>query len=142
MGNSIFKVGMKWGFSCTAISQVHCRYRESGKTSNLQWLKIINQYYRIATLSQIAADFNVGASTSDSVRKIQRNIIDMDFLAKSPLLYPCWLEDTKLCVSLGPTITNIGMLMTRNMLPGLTSLVSNYIEQMDIYGYEDNLMNS
>ncbi|GFX22781.1 HTH_Tnp_Tc3_2 domain-containing protein [Trichonephila clavipes] len=34
---------------------------------------------RRATLPQIAADFNVGPSTSVTLRAIQRNIFDMDF---------------------------------------------------------------
>jgi hypothetical protein len=31
--------------------------------------------------------------------------------------------------------------MSENMLPGLTSLVSNCFERMDVYGYGNNLMN-
>ena len=31
--------------------------------------------------------------------------------------------------------------MTGNVLSGLTSLVSNCIQGMDVYGYGDNLMN-
>ena len=56
-------------------------------------------------------------------------------------MYPCWLQDTKLYASHGPINTDIGLLMTENMLRGPMSLVSNYIKRMDVYGYGDNLMN-
>ena len=36
-GHSISEVTMHWGFSHMTISQVHHEYRESGKTSNLQY---------------------------------------------------------------------------------------------------------
>ncbi|GBM38990.1 hypothetical protein AVEN_70176-1 [Araneus ventricosus] len=86
MGHSITEVAMKFGFSRTTISRVYRDNRESGKTSNLRHRcgqkKIIQErdqrrltriikHDRRATLPQIAADFNDGASTSVSVRTIQ-----------------------------------------------------------------------
>ena len=50
------------------------------------------------------------------------------FRAEGPLVYPYWLHDTKLYASPGHINTNIVLLMTGIMLPGLTSLVSNCIE--------------
>ncbi|GFW71427.1 transposable element Tcb1 transposase [Trichonephila clavipes] len=41
----------------------------------------------------------------------------------------------------GPVNTDVGLLTTGNTLSGLTSLVSNGIELMDVYGYGDNHMN-
>ena len=41
---------------------------------------------------------------------------------------------------LGPSIPTLE-LMTGKMFPGLTSLISNCIERMDVYRYGDNLMN-
>ncbi|GFV32116.1 DDE_3 domain-containing protein [Trichonephila clavipes] len=42
-----------------------------------------------------------------------------------------------------PLLVNndVGVLRTAHKLPGLTSLVSNLIELMDVYGYGNNLMN-
>ncbi|GBL77639.1 hypothetical protein AVEN_152878-1 [Araneus ventricosus] len=103
MGHSISEVGVKFGFSCTAISRVYREYRESGKTSNLRHLcgrkKImqeqdqrrltrINKRDRRATLPQIAADLNARPSTSVSVRTIHRNIIDMGFGSRRPTRVP------------------------------------------------------
>ncbi|GBM19148.1 hypothetical protein AVEN_79870-1 [Araneus ventricosus] len=94
MGHSIPEVAMKFVFSRTIISRVYREYRESGKTSNLRhrWcrkkimqerdqrrLTRIIKLDRHATLTQIAAGFNAGPSTSVSVRTIQQNIIDMGF---------------------------------------------------------------
>ena len=36
MGHSFSEVAMRWRFSRTTIPRMHCEYRESGKTSNLQ----------------------------------------------------------------------------------------------------------
>ncbi|GBN51554.1 hypothetical protein AVEN_147220-1 [Araneus ventricosus] len=57
------------------------------------------------------------------------------------LVYRCWLHDTKLYSSPGPDNTTIGLLMTGNTLPGLTSLVSNCIGRMHVYEYGDNIIN-
>ncbi|GBM04121.1 hypothetical protein AVEN_247985-1 [Araneus ventricosus] len=46
-----------------------------------------------------------------------------------------------LYASLGPDNTTIGLLMTGNMLSGLTSLVSNCIGRMHVYEYGDNINN-
>ncbi|GFW90184.1 hypothetical protein TNCV_1790051 [Trichonephila clavipes] len=40
-----------------------------------------------------------------------------------------------------PVKTDIALLMTRNTLRCLISLIFNGIEGMDVYGYGDNLMN-
>ncbi|GBN41510.1 hypothetical protein AVEN_178950-1 [Araneus ventricosus] len=102
MGHSISEIAMKFGFSRTT-SRVYREYRESGKTSNLRHrcgrkkimqerdqrrLTRIIKRDRRATLPQIAADFNAGASTSVSVRTIQRNIIDMSFRSRRPTRVP------------------------------------------------------
>ncbi|GBN18825.1 hypothetical protein AVEN_141948-1 [Araneus ventricosus] len=59
--------------------------------------------------------------------------------AEGPLVYRCWLHYKKLYSSPGPDNTTIGLLMTENTLPGLTSLVSNCIGRMHEYG--DNIIN-
>lgn len=103
MEHSISEVAIKFGFSSTTILRVCHEYRESGKTSNLRHrcgrkkimqerdqrrLTRIIKSNRHATLSQIAADFNAGPSTSDSVRTIQRNIINTDFRSRRPIRVP------------------------------------------------------
>ncbi|GBM29067.1 hypothetical protein AVEN_233239-1 [Araneus ventricosus] len=50
-------------------------------------LRIIKRDKRV-TIPQIAAYFNVGPSTSVSVRTIQRNIIDMGFRSRRPTRVP------------------------------------------------------
>ncbi|GFX13757.1 HTH_Tnp_Tc3_2 domain-containing protein [Trichonephila clavipes] len=127
MGHSICEVAMKFGFSRTTISRVFREYRESSKSSNLRhhcgWKKIMQKRDQLrltriikrdrrATLPQLAADFNAGPSTS-----------------------------LTLYASPGPVSIDNGLLMTGNMLPGLTSLVSNIIELMDVYEYGYILMN-
>ncbi|GBM80778.1 hypothetical protein AVEN_173500-1 [Araneus ventricosus] len=98
MGHSISEGAMKFGFS-----RVYREYRESGKTSNLRprccrkkimqereqrrLTRIIKRNKR-ATLTQIAADFNAGPSTSVRVRTIQRNIISMGFRSRRPTRVP------------------------------------------------------
>lgn len=52
--------------------------------------------------------------------------------------YPCTIVG---CTTTGLTHTIIGLMMTRNVLPGGMSHVSKCIRQMDVYGYADNLMN-
>ncbi|GBM16774.1 hypothetical protein AVEN_9368-1 [Araneus ventricosus] len=61
--------------------------------------------------------------------------------AEGPLVYRCLLHGTKLYSSPGPNNTTIGLLLTGNTLPGLTSLVSNCIGRMHVYGYGDNIIN-
>ncbi|GFX51868.1 HTH_Tnp_Tc3_2 domain-containing protein [Trichonephila clavipes] len=48
----------------------------------------ITKRNRRAIFPQIAADFNAGPSTSDTVRTIQRNIIDMSFGSQRPTRVP------------------------------------------------------
>ena len=99
MGHSISEVAMKFGFSRTTISRVYSEYRKYGKTSNYghrcgrektlkerdqRRLSRILKQDRRATLPQIAADLNCGASTSVSVRTVQRTIIDMGFWSRRP----------------------------------------------------------
>ncbi|GBN22981.1 hypothetical protein AVEN_87695-1 [Araneus ventricosus] len=82
MGHSISEVAMKFGFSRTTISRAYREYRVSGKTSNFRHrccrkktLKELDHRRqtrilkrdRRAILPQIAANFNVGVSTSVSV---------------------------------------------------------------------------
>ncbi|GFV23523.1 HTH_Tnp_Tc3_2 domain-containing protein [Trichonephila clavipes] len=80
---------------------------------------------RRATLPQIAADFNAGPSASIIVQTIQRNIIDMGFRSRRITRVPLLIARHKAlrfaCAHQHPHRT----LMTRNTLPGLTSLVSN-----------------
>ncbi|GFV74105.1 HTH_Tnp_Tc3_2 domain-containing protein [Trichonephila clavipes] len=79
MGQSIFEVVMKCGFSRTTVSRVYSEYRESGKTSNLRHccdrkknvqerdqrrLTCIIKRERRAVLPQIATDFNLEPSIS------------------------------------------------------------------------------
>ncbi|GBM80330.1 hypothetical protein AVEN_132895-1 [Araneus ventricosus] len=93
------KVAMEFGFSRTTISRVYREYRLSGKTLNLRHrcgrkktlkerdhrrqTRILKRDKR-AILSQIAADFNAGASTSVSVRTVQRAVIIMGFQSRRP----------------------------------------------------------
>ncbi|GBL81964.1 hypothetical protein AVEN_50548-1 [Araneus ventricosus] len=54
----------------------------------------------------------------------------------------CTVVDcTKLYSSPRPENTTIGLLMTGNTLPGLTSLVSNCIGRMHVYEYGDSIIN-
>ncbi|GBN50588.1 hypothetical protein AVEN_4592-1 [Araneus ventricosus] len=82
---------------------------------------------RRATLPHIAADFNDEASRSVSVQTVQRTVINMGSQSLRPtrlLLLTAW--HNALLLSWADN-TTIGLLMTGNMLPGLTSLVSNCI---------------
>lgn len=103
MGHSISEVAMKFGFPRTTISRVYREYQVSGKTSNLRMrcgrkktlterdhrrLKRIVTRARRATLPQIAEDFNAGASTSVSVRTVQRTVLDMGFRSRRPTRVP------------------------------------------------------
>lgn len=63
------------------------------------------------------------------------------FGVASLLVYRCWMHGAKFYVSPGPANTSIRLLMTRNSLPGLTSLVSICIGWMHVYGYVDNILN-
>ncbi|GBM73170.1 hypothetical protein AVEN_30055-1 [Araneus ventricosus] len=63
MGYSISGVAMKFGFSRTTISRVYSEYR-------------------------VSADFNDGASTSVSVRTVQRTVINMDSQSRRPIHVP------------------------------------------------------
>ncbi|GFX01632.1 HTH_Tnp_Tc3_1 domain-containing protein [Trichonephila clavipes] len=100
----------------------------------------------------------IGPSTNVTVRTVQRNILDMGFVVEvvpmcfclrkpdedvdTTLLFPNSVtQGTKPYASPGPVNTNIGLMLTGNTLPGLTSLVFNCIEQIDVYDYGDNLMN-
>jgi transposase len=103
MGHSISEVEMKFGFSRTTIARVYRDYKESGKTSNLRQMcgrkktlkerdhrrlsRIVSRDRR-ATLPQIASDFNVGASTSVSVRTVQRSLHDMGIRSRRPSRVP------------------------------------------------------
>lgn len=104
------------------------KYPTFGKTSNLprlcgqkntlkergrRWLKIILKRDRRATLSQIAMDFNVGASTSVNVQTVQGTVTVMRGWScrttgvlltarnKGPPTLPleCWLLETHCLVS-------------------------------------------
>ncbi|GBN71419.1 hypothetical protein AVEN_11248-1, partial [Araneus ventricosus] len=82
---------------------------------------------RRATLPHIAADFNDEASRSVSVQTVQRTVINMGSQSLRPtrlLLLTAW--HNALLLSWADN-TTIELLMTGNMLPGLTSLVSNCI---------------
>ncbi|GBN40735.1 hypothetical protein AVEN_6553-1 [Araneus ventricosus] len=103
MGHSISEVAMKFGFSRTTFSRVYREYRVSGKTSNFRHLCCrkktlkeldhlrqtrIHKRDRRATLPHIAADFNDGASTSVSVRTVQRTVINMGSQSRRPTRVP------------------------------------------------------
>ena len=133
MRHSISKVAMKFGFSRNNISLVYSEFRVSGKTSNFRHrcgrektLKERNQRRlsrilkpdRRATLPQIAADFNCGTSTSVSVQTVQPTIIDMGFRSRRPTCVSLLTVRHK---ALRLANTAIGLLMTENTLPGLTS---------------------
>ena len=65
----------------------------------------------------------------------------MGFQSQRPTHVSLLSANIKLYATPGPVNTDIGLLMTGNMLPGLTSLVSNCIEWMDMYEYGDILLN-
>lgn len=92
---------------------------------------------RYASLSQIAKDINTGESTSVSVQNVQWTVIDMGFQGQKPF---CRLHATKCYTMPGLVNTAIRLLMTGHRLSGLMSLF-NCIRQMDMYVYEENLMN-
>ncbi|GBN23549.1 hypothetical protein AVEN_237344-1 [Araneus ventricosus] len=114
IGHSKFEVAMEFGFSLTTISRVYREYR-------------------------VSADFNDGASTSVSVRIVQRTVINMGFRPTRVPLLPA--RQKPLSLAPGPNNTTIRLLMTGNTLPGLTSLVSNCIGRIHAYKYRDNLIN-
>ncbi|GBN92572.1 hypothetical protein AVEN_211663-1 [Araneus ventricosus] len=139
------------------IARVYCEYRVSGKTSNFRHLcgrkkdlekldhwrqtRILKRDRR-TILPQIAADFNDGSSTSVSVRTVQRTFINMGSQKRRPTRVPLLTTRHKaLPLSWTPDNTTIGLLMTGNTLPGLTSRVSNCIGRMHVYEYEDNIIN-
>ncbi|GBL75784.1 hypothetical protein AVEN_145075-1 [Araneus ventricosus] len=92
---------------------------------------------RRATLPHIAADFNDGASTSVSVRTVQWTVINMGSQSRRPTHVPLLTAQHKAFSSPGPNNTTIGLLMTGNTSPGLTSLISNCIGRMHVYKYGD-----
>ncbi|GBM39045.1 hypothetical protein AVEN_119749-1 [Araneus ventricosus] len=81
MGHSISEVAMKFGFSRTIISRVYREYRT----------RILKRDRR-ATLPYIAADFNDGASTSVSVRTVQRTVINMGSQSRRPTRLPLLID--------------------------------------------------
>ncbi|GBN37667.1 hypothetical protein AVEN_77479-1 [Araneus ventricosus] len=131
-------------------------YRVSGKTSNFRHrcgrkkdlektgpltsdanLKLD----RRTILPQIAADFNDGASTSVSVRTVQRTVINMGSQSRWPTRVPLLTALHKSLLLSWAQQTTIGLLMTGNTLCGLTSLVSNCIGRMHVYEYGDDIIN-
>ncbi|GFT75885.1 HTH_Tnp_Tc3_2 domain-containing protein [Trichonephila clavipes] len=117
MGHSISEVEMKFEFSRTIISQGNREYREFYKASNLRHrcnrkkimqergqrrLTTIIKRNRREMILQIAADFNVGLSTSVTVRTIQQNIIDMSFRSQRPTRVPLLTARHK-ALRLGPS---------------------------------------
>ncbi|GFW81414.1 HTH_Tnp_Tc3_2 domain-containing protein [Trichonephila clavipes] len=91
MGHSISEVAMDFHLrpfhECTVNignpakhqGSILLRSKKIMQEQDQRRLAIINKRNRRATLQQIAAYFNVGLSTSNTVQTIQRNIIDMDF---------------------------------------------------------------
>ncbi|GBM66566.1 hypothetical protein AVEN_251981-1 [Araneus ventricosus] len=77
MGHSISEVEMKFEFSRTTISRVYREYRT----------RILKRDRR-TILPHIAADFNDGASTSVSVRTVQRTVINMGSRSRSSTRAP------------------------------------------------------
>ncbi|GFT42467.1 HTH_Tnp_Tc3_2 domain-containing protein [Trichonephila clavipes] len=87
----ISQVVVKFGFSCTTISQVYREYQESSKATNLRHrccqkniteervqrrLTRTIKWDRRATLPQIAADLNDGPSTSITARQHRHWTVD------------------------------------------------------------------
>ncbi|GBO33180.1 hypothetical protein AVEN_24672-1 [Araneus ventricosus] len=130
MGHSISEVGMKFGFSRTTISRVYREYRT----------RILKRDRR-ATLPHIAADFNDGASASVCVRIVQRTVINMGSQSRRPTRVPFLTARHKALLLSWARQHYIGLLMTGNTFPGLTSLVSNCIERMHVYEYGDDIIN-
>ncbi|GFX01852.1 uncharacterized protein TNCV_370411 [Trichonephila clavipes] len=107
MEHSIAEVAMKFRFSRKTFSRVYREYRKSA-------------------LPKTAANFNAGQV---SLRELFHETSYLwAFGAEGPLVYPCFLDDIKFYASSGPVNTDIGLWMTENTLPGMTSFISNSIE--------------
>ncbi|GBN80467.1 hypothetical protein AVEN_114160-1 [Araneus ventricosus] len=75
------------------------------------------------------------------MRAVQRTVINMGSRSLRPTRVPLLTARPKALFLSWARNTAIRLLMTGNTLPGLTSLVSNCIGRMDMYGYGENLMN-
>ncbi|GBM38851.1 hypothetical protein AVEN_49722-1 [Araneus ventricosus] len=97
MGHSISEVPMKFGFSGTTISRVYREYRYPAKyqisaIGAKKTLKKLDHWHqtrilkrdRRTILPQISPDFNDGATTSVSVRTVQRTVINMGSQSRRP----------------------------------------------------------
>ncbi|GBM11596.1 hypothetical protein AVEN_180146-1 [Araneus ventricosus] len=103
MGHSISEVAMKFGFSSTTISRVYREYRVPGKTSKFRyWCGRKKDLEKNGPLTSDAnpkmrqtyntssncRDINDGASTSVSVRTVQRTVINMGSQSRRPTRVP------------------------------------------------------
>ncbi|GBO02641.1 hypothetical protein AVEN_202664-1 [Araneus ventricosus] len=96
---------------------------------------------RRTILPHIATDFNDGACTSVSLRTVQRTVINMASQRQRPTRVPLLPALHKALLLSWVDNTTIGLLMTGNTLPGLTSLVSNCTGRMHVHEYGDNIIN-
>ncbi|GFT92548.1 uncharacterized protein TNCV_1480501 [Trichonephila clavipes] len=140
MGHSISEVSIKIGFLHSIISPVYHEHRESvkhqiydiaaaGKRSchtvnNDDWresLSVTNvQPYR--RLMQILM---LGHQQVPPCEQFKETKLIWALGSQGPLVYSCSLHGTNLYALSGPINTDIRRLMTENMLPDLTNIVSN-----------------
>ncbi|GBN40017.1 hypothetical protein AVEN_250884-1 [Araneus ventricosus] len=90
----------------------------------------------------MAADFKDGASTSVSVRTVQRTVINMGSQSRMPTRVPSLTALHKaLLLFWAPQHYHWTVDDSGNTQPGLTSLDSNCIGRMRVYEYRDNIIN-
>ena len=110
-GHSISEVAMLWGFSSMTISWVHHEYWESGKISNLQhrcsqkkilqeWdqrqLKRIIYMTEVFSFHKLLRISMLGHQQVSACEPFNATLSICTFGVECPLVYPCWLYDTKL----------------------------------------------
>ncbi|GBM41844.1 hypothetical protein AVEN_145006-1 [Araneus ventricosus] len=96
---------------------------------------------RRAILPHIAADFNDGASTSVSVRTVQRTVINMGSQSRRPTRVPFLTARHKTLLLSWARQHYHWTVDDWKHVACLTSLVSNCIRRMHVYEYGENIIN-
>ncbi|GBN83723.1 hypothetical protein AVEN_237265-1 [Araneus ventricosus] len=130
MGHGISEVAMKFGFSRTTISRVYREYRA----------RILKRDRR-ATLPHIAADFNDGASTSVSVRTVQRAVINMGSQSRRPTRVPLLTARHKALLLFWARQHYHWTVDDWKHVAWSDESRSNYIGRMHVYEYGDDIIN-
>lgn len=119
------------------ISELPCRgsYKQvSGKAVIYPWILILLHQH----VNCWCAYIEILVSSRELFNKPS---LICPFGAKDPLMYCCWLHRTKFYASHVPENHAIGLLITGNTIPGLTTFISNCIVRINLYEYRENFMN-